>query len=181
MPLQALKHRLRSADSFSPYIYQAPNGPGHLLLSLVRTKPRGLIGADPPTAADIGRVVADLLLLALEGDARVRDSQHRDRREQPDTLGHRCEPGDQRDTLQVFVPEPSRAAESALFHHGQCKLETECLGFLDHFPVEREGRRLMRRGGRHEPAVVAGRDEYADVHDRAGSFRCRSERQQVFF
>jgi AraC-like DNA-binding protein len=75
VPLTALKHRLRSIDGFAPYVYQARGGPGSLLLNLVRTIPRGLAGASPQTAADIGRVVVDLLLLALEGDARVLGSQ----------------------------------------------------------------------------------------------------------
>ncbi len=75
VPVQALKHRLRSVNSFAPYVYQARSGPGSLLLGLLRTIPRGLAGATPQTAADIGRVVVDLLLLALEGDARVLGSQ----------------------------------------------------------------------------------------------------------
>jgi AraC-like DNA-binding protein len=71
VPMQAVKQRLRSVHSFAPYVYQAHCGPGSLLLGFLRTVPHGLAGASRQTAADIGRVAADLLLLALEGDARV--------------------------------------------------------------------------------------------------------------
>ena len=83
---------------------------------------------------------------------------------EPDLLGHRRQPRHQGEALQGVVPEVGRAAEAVQLDHREREIEAVLLRLQRHGLVEVEARQVLRRGRRHDPAVVGDRNEDADVH-----------------
>jgi AraC-like DNA-binding protein len=71
----ALKHHVRCIDKFAPYAFDASAGIGKLLFDIVRTVPEQVQTIDERTSSGLGRIVIDILALALEGDERVLGSR----------------------------------------------------------------------------------------------------------
>ena len=71
----ALKHHVRCIDKFSPYAFDASSGVGKLLFDVVRTVPEQMQAIDERTSSGLGRIIIDLLALALEVDDRVLGSR----------------------------------------------------------------------------------------------------------
>jgi AraC-like DNA-binding protein len=72
----ALKHHVRCIDKFAPYAFDASSGIGKLLFDIVRTVPDQMQTIDERTSSGLGRIIIDILALALEGDDRVLGSRH---------------------------------------------------------------------------------------------------------
>ncbi len=174
VPLRALRHRLRSVDSFTPYVYQARSGPGCLLLGLLRTIPQGLAGASPRTAAELGRMVVDLLLLALEGDARVLGSQQGSVRQ-----AHlaRIEHYIRRHLADRDLDPATIAAANAISPRYLHKLFHECGRSVGHWIIEQRldaCERDLRRAVRGETiAEVCYRWGFADAAHFSRLFKAR--------
>ena len=66
--------------------------------------------------------------------------------------------------LEIVVPELALAAEAAQLDHRQGKIEPVMLGLLHDLLVELEGRHVLRRRRGDQPAIVADRNEHADIH-----------------
>jgi AraC-like DNA-binding protein len=71
----ALKHHVRCIDKFAPYAFDAGSGIGRLLFDIVRTVPEHFETINERTSSGLGRIIIDMLALALEGDERVLGSR----------------------------------------------------------------------------------------------------------
>ena len=67
----ALKHHVRCIDKFAPYAFDASSGIGKLLFDMVQTAPDQMRTLDERTSSGLGRIIIDVLALALEADHRV--------------------------------------------------------------------------------------------------------------
>jgi hypothetical protein len=97
------------------------------------------------------------------GDGR-RHGQRSDRGVELDAPGDRRQRRHQGERLEIEVPEMTGAAEAAQLDHREREVEAIGLGLLHDGAVELEARQVLRRRGRDEPAVIADRDEDADLH-----------------
>jgi hypothetical protein len=105
------------------------------------------------------------------GQRGVQGQQGRGRIE-PDALGHRGKAGHQREGLQVVVPELGSTAEAAELDHGQREFEPRVLCDLHYPTVVFEGRFVLRRSRRYQPAIVATRGVCPDRRARRSSDHC---------
>jgi AraC-like DNA-binding protein len=67
LPAALLARRVRSIDTYAPYVFDAGAGVGGLLLDTLRLLP-GKFGSQAPLPEELGGYVVDLLGLALEGN-----------------------------------------------------------------------------------------------------------------
>ncbi len=71
IPESLLRTRLLSLDNYAPYAFDAKCGAGALLVDLIKAIPERIAGAGAVLASRLGAIIVDLLVLALESDAKV--------------------------------------------------------------------------------------------------------------